>query len=97
MATAAVVGAARPAERAVNDGLYEDMRRLLEVLYAEHRERAPAAALALYRLVSGEPVGKLIAHAVRQSAPTLPPPMSADSSPIPATLRDGGRTPKGNQ
>ncbi len=64
-------------------GLYDEIVRLLEVHYAEHRARAPRAAHAIFRLVEGEPIGRLVAEAIRSSAPTLPPP--ADDTPVPST------------
>lgn len=73
----------------MSDGLYEDMRRLLEGLYPEPhlRTRAPRAANYLFRLVgNGEPIGRLLAELVRASAPTIPPPRAAADSPIPETL-----------
>ncbi len=82
--------------------LYDDLEKLVTALYPEPelRARAPRAATYLFRLVGDcEPVGRLVAEVVRQSAPTLPPP-AADLSPIPATLPTGpggtpGRNPKG--
>ncbi len=70
-------------------GPCDDIERLVEALYAEPhlRARAPKAASYIFRLVgNGEPIGRLLQEVVRASAPTIPPPRPAESSPIPDTL-----------
>lgn len=79
----------------MSDGLYNDIERLLTALYPDARARAPRAATMVFRLLNGEPISRLCAEVVRASSPTIPPPPAAESSPIPPTLPDAGRTPKG--
>ncbi len=71
--------------------LYSDLRKLCAALHPEARERTDKDASYIFRLIDGEPVGRLVAELVRASAPTMPPPREAETSPIPDTLPLGPR------
>jgi hypothetical protein len=65
---------------------HDEIRRVLEVVYPEQRDRAPFAATMLRRLIDGVPIGRLLAEAVRTDTP---PALAADETALPETLRTG--------